>query len=341
MSVALVLQAVEIFRSYGVPVTFEPGWETRGNGQSSAYQGGIVHHTGGGYNATCPGILIYGRSDLSGPLCNFAGLTGGGIHVVAAHPANHAGASGGPSNGPFPVTSLFNRLVWGLEICYPGAQPMTNEQYRTALVFAEVNRRLFGDVERCRAHGETSREGKWDPGYAPGATISMGVFRSDALNISEGDMSAQAEEWLRQIYGSMEKMALQRGIDIGDAFVSMFDSLKPVAVETGPKGADGKTPTYMVRPNEAAANVYAMTFFGSNYGFGKAIVKQLAEATGGTIDVDEEKIAALVSDSLAPAIAQGVVEVAVPAILQVIGKDNKDQAQAVIDLIHQKLGGAA
>lgn len=188
MSVARILQAVEIFRSYNVPVTFESGWETRGNGQFSAYMGGIVHHTGGAYNATCPGILIYGRSDLAGPLCNFAGLSGGGIHVVAAHPANHAGASGGPSNGPFPVTSLFNKLVWGLEICYPGGQPMTREQYRTALVFGEVNRRLFGDIELCRGHVETSREGKWDPGYAPGIPISMGVFRSDALNISEDDM---------------------------------------------------------------------------------------------------------------------------------------------------------
>jgi hypothetical protein len=218
---------------------------------------------------------------------------------------------------------------------------MTNEQYRTALVFGEVNRRLFGDIERCRGHVETSREGKWDPGYAPGTPISMGVFRSDALNISEGDMSAKAEEQLNQIYVSMSKMAEQRGLDIGDAFVSMFESLKPVAVETGPKGADGKTPTYMVRPNEAAANVYAMTFFGSNYGFGKAIVKQLAEATGGTIDIDEEALAQRINGTIAPVVAQAVVEVALPAIREVMGEDNKDQAQAVVDLIRQKLGGAA
>lgn len=200
MSVARVLQAVEIFRANGVPVTFEPGWETRGNGQSSDYQGGIVHHTGGAYNATCPGILIYGRSDLAGPLCNFAGLSGGGIHVVAAHPANHAGASGGPSNGPFPVTTLFNKLVWGLEICYPGSSSMTNEQYRTALVFAKVNRVLFGDIERCRAHAETSREGKWDPGFAPGTTINMSAFRTEAQSIQEGDLTPEESRKLNEIH---------------------------------------------------------------------------------------------------------------------------------------------
>lgn len=187
MSVTQTLRVVEIARSYGVPVTFEPGWDTRGNGQSSAYQGGIEHHTGGSYANTCPGILVYGRSDLSGPLCNFAGLANGGLHVVAAHPANHAGASGGPSNGPFPVTSLFNKLVMGLEICYPGNSPMTEAQYRTAKVFAKAMQIMFGSVERARGHRETSIEGKWDPGYAPGLTINMAALRSEAAAIQEED----------------------------------------------------------------------------------------------------------------------------------------------------------
>jgi hypothetical protein len=201
MSVELVLRAVEIFRAHGVPVTFEPGWDRRGNGQTSAYQGGIEHHVAGGYNATCPPVLIQGRSDLAGPLCNFAGLSGGGIHVVAAHPANHAGASGGPSNGPFPRTNLFNRLVMGLEICYPGNSPMTDAQYRTAKVFAYAMKVLFGDIERCRAHAETSIEGKWDPGYAPGKTISMAVLRADAAKLQEGeDMSAEAERQIGVIH---------------------------------------------------------------------------------------------------------------------------------------------
>ncbi len=194
MSVALTLRAVELFRANGVPVTFESGWDTRGNGQSSAYQGGILHHTGGSYADTCPGLLIFGRSDLSGPLCNFAGLSGGGIHVVAAHPANHAGASGGPSNGPFPVTSLFNRLVMGLEICYPGSQPMTSAQDHTAKVFAKVMQIMFGDIERARGHAETSIEGKWDPGWASGQTINLAGLRAAALNV-EDDVPTTGEIW--------------------------------------------------------------------------------------------------------------------------------------------------
>jgi hypothetical protein len=200
----------------GVPVTFEPGWDTRGNGQSSAYQGGIIHHTGGSYAATCPGILIYGRSDLSGPLCNFAGLTGGGIHVVAAHPANHAGASGGPSVGPFPITNLFNKLVMGLEICYPGAQPMTNEQYRTAKVFAKVMAIMFGSIERARAHRETSVEGKWDPGWAPGQTIDMAELRAAAANVEGDDVSAE-EVWEKKIFPQIDPEAGDTGAPWTDA----------------------------------------------------------------------------------------------------------------------------
>jgi N-acetylmuramoyl-L-alanine amidase-like protein len=342
VSVARAREVAARLRAAGVTVYEWPGWESRGNGLTSAYEGLVVHHTASGYGSAFP-VLVDGRPDLSGPLCNTSGNADGSVTLIAAHPANHAGAGFGRSMGPLPRTSLFNNRVWGHETVYPGDQPMTDAQYRTAAILARICTDVFGygDIERARAHAETSGEGKWDPGYAPGLTIDMGAFRSDALNIQEDDLSAAAEEMISQIYASMSKMSAQRGIDVGDAFVSMFDSLKPVAVETGLKGSDGKTPTLTIRPNDAAANVYAMTFFGSNYGFGEAIVKQLAELSGGTVDVDEEALARHINGSLAPAVAQAVVEVALPAIREVMGEDNQEQAQAVVDLIRQKLGGAA
>jgi hypothetical protein len=186
MSVPTTLRFVQIFREHGIPVTFEGGWDSRGNGQTSAYVGGIVHHTASQLSDSRPGILVGGRADLPGPLCNFAGLAGGGIHVVAAHPANHAGASGGRSMGPLPVTSLFNKRVLGLEIVYPGTSPMTAAQYRTAKVFAKACAQVFGTVERCRAHAETSITGKWDPGYANNKTIDMNAFRREAVSVTSG-----------------------------------------------------------------------------------------------------------------------------------------------------------
>jgi hypothetical protein len=196
MSVARCLEINARLREAGITVREAAGWQSRGNGQSSAYEGGLVHHTATGFGIAVPGtgagnLLINGRPDLRGPLCNYAGNDDGSITVIAAHPANHAGASGGRSMGPLPTTRSFNRRVLGLEIVYPGTTPMRAAQYRSALVWARVVADVVGggDIERVRAHAETSITGKWDPGEAPGKTIDMAAFRRAAKNLSlEDDM---------------------------------------------------------------------------------------------------------------------------------------------------------
>jgi hypothetical protein len=148
----------------------------------------LVHHTASAFAVARPGtgiydLLVRGRSDLPGPLCNWAGNSDGSVTYIAAHPANHAGASGGRSMGPLPVTSLFNRRVMGLEIVYPGTEPMRDAQYRTALIWSRIVTDVcgFGNIQRARAHAETSITGKFDPGDAPGRTINMAAFRTAAV----------------------------------------------------------------------------------------------------------------------------------------------------------------
>lgn len=166
----------------GIPVSFEPGWETRGNGFSfpgGMPQGLIEHHTGDAYGAGLS-ILVNGRPDLDPPLCNCCTYPDGRIHIIAAQPANHAGAAAGRSLGPFTPGGLFNNRVWGNEIMYPGSRPMTAAQRRSALVLGGV---ICGitkhSVEYIRLHAETSGEGKWDPGDGPGRTIDGARFRAD------------------------------------------------------------------------------------------------------------------------------------------------------------------
>lgn len=190
MSVARCLEVNARLRAAGITVREASGWQSRGNGQTSAYEGGLVHHTATDYGIALPGtgvgnLLINGRPDLRGPLCNYAGNDDGSITLIAAHPANHAGASGGRSMGPLPVTSLFNRRVMGLEIVYPGTSPMRDAQYRTALVWAKAVADVCGrgDIERVRAHAETSITGKWDPAFAPNRTIDMAAFRNAAAAV--------------------------------------------------------------------------------------------------------------------------------------------------------------
>ena len=199
-AVTFTRELVSAWSRLGAYVTFEPGWESRGNGYSANYGGCVVHHTAIPSSATSPfpgqRVLRDGRPDLSGPLCNTGGpwcpVDAPRIHVVSANPGNHAGASGGRSMGPLPTSGRFNPLVWGHEIDYAGDRPMAPGQYRAALIVGRGVCDVLGvSAEYVRAHAETSVTGKWDPGYAPGRTIDMAKFRRDVAtlaSIPEDDM---------------------------------------------------------------------------------------------------------------------------------------------------------
>lgn len=158
-------------RYNGITVRFHPGYERRGNGQSfpaAGPDGSLTHHTGGAYDGGLS-LLVDGRRDLSGPLCNQCTYADGSVTIIAANPANHAGAAGGSWARPFPDTRNFNRLVWGNEVMFPGTEPWTAAQYRTARVTAAVVVAIRKrGVEWARAHYETSVTGKWDPGIGNG-----------------------------------------------------------------------------------------------------------------------------------------------------------------------------
>lgn len=230
MSVAQCLEINRRLRAAGVVVREYPGWESRSNGQVSAYEGGVVHHTATGFGVAVPGsgvgtLLVDGHRDLDGPLCNYAGNDDGSVTVIAAHPANHAGASGGRSMGPLPTTTRFNRHVLGLEIVYPGTQPMRDAQYRSALVWARVVADVVGrgDIQRVRAHAETSVTGKWDPGQAPNRTIDMNAFRATARIVGqeEDDLNEKQNALLEDLHtvlvsghaGGMAEIQRQLGHD--------------------------------------------------------------------------------------------------------------------------------
>lgn len=194
MSVNFARAVINGLRSHGVVVHEWTGWEGRSNGQVSAYQGLLVHHTGTKLGAAYQG-LINGRSDLAGPLCNSAGNSDGSVTIVSAGPANHAGASinsngvKGKNLGPLPATGSFNRYTWGHEIVYPGVSPMNSAQYRTMIILGKVVSDILSrpNSEWVRGHGETSVTGKWDPGYVEGKMIDMYQVRRDINNYKRGD----------------------------------------------------------------------------------------------------------------------------------------------------------
>lgn len=201
MSVARAREWVARCRAAGIVVHELDGCYSRGNGQSSAYEGWSNHHTATAFGMAPP-VLWQGRPDLSPPLCNSAGNADGSCTLVAAHPANHAGASGGWDTAPLPRTSVFNKLMWGHEIVYPGTVPMTAAQYRTALIVSKIGVDIwgYGDVNRIKFHQGTSITGKWDPGYALGKTYSIQEFRAAAAagvppEVGDVNLSDKIRAW--------------------------------------------------------------------------------------------------------------------------------------------------
>lgn len=114
-------------RRAGLAVREVDGWKTRANSSglnAFAPKGGVCHHTAGHPSSTSPipslGILVNGRPDLSGPLCNVALGFNGVFYVIAAGPANHAGL---PDAGAIRGMTG-NSTAYGMEIEHDGTHPL-------------------------------------------------------------------------------------------------------------------------------------------------------------------------------------------------------------------------
>ena len=114
-------------RDYGVTVVEVDGWQSRGS-SSFTPRGSVNHHTAGGANGATPSLntCIYGRPDLSGPLCNVMqsrepNPADDKAYVIAAGRANHAGDGGWKGLSG-------NSSVYGLEIEHTGTSSISEER---------------------------------------------------------------------------------------------------------------------------------------------------------------------------------------------------------------------
>jgi hypothetical protein len=181
----------DILRKHGLKVVEIAGWRDRGVDGSFNPVGVLCHHTAGHDDIGDPAddlayvknVLVKGRADLRGPLCQLALSAEGVVYIVAAGRANHAGnakASGtvSPGNG--------NTLYIGIEAMNAGTgrDNWEKSQYEAyVLLCAVLSVEVTGNsVQTVRAHKETSVTGKIDPAgpiaYLNEKTFDMGKFRA-------------------------------------------------------------------------------------------------------------------------------------------------------------------
>jgi hypothetical protein len=81
-----------VLRDAGLEVLEHAGWQTRGHGDMGAVQGVLCHHTCGPLKGDLPdvSVLVDGRPDLGGPLCNLGLGRSGKVYMIAAGKGWHA-----------------------------------------------------------------------------------------------------------------------------------------------------------------------------------------------------------------------------------------------------------
>lgn len=149
---------VTALRDYGLEVGLIPGWERRGSSSFNP-KGHVVHHDA---NPTRwigpPNMLIAGRPDLAGPLCNFALNSAGKVWMIAAGRANHAGT--GSWRG-----LVGNASVWGTEAQNAGTgQVWPDEQIDAYARLCAATGEYSGfTAEMVCRHAEWAPSRKIDP----------------------------------------------------------------------------------------------------------------------------------------------------------------------------------
>lgn len=172
-------------RKWGLKVEAHEGWRTRGRPYDFYPKAVICHHTASGSssgNFASEGIVLNGRSDLPGPLCQILLGRDGTVKLIAAGYSNHAGY-GGPRAGI--PENQGNTYAVGIEAENNGL----GEPWRPTTVIAYY--RLcaalldwFGvkDVNRVFGHKEWAPGRKIDP-----AGIDMNRFRANVqLALAQG-----------------------------------------------------------------------------------------------------------------------------------------------------------
>lgn len=169
-------------RNAGLAVVEVDGWKTRGS--SSFNPGGVVcHHTAGGPSGDIPSlrVLIHGRSDLPGPLCQIGLARSGTCYVVAAGRANHAGSGGWKG-------LVGNSSVWGIEAENRGTnaaepwKPAQLEAYHVLAAVLQEHTVKGPDEDYVCGHKEWAPNRKVDP-----HTLSMSEFRAIVAAILGGE----------------------------------------------------------------------------------------------------------------------------------------------------------
>jgi Putative peptidoglycan binding domain/N-acetylmuramoyl-L-alanine amidase len=197
-----------ILKANGIGASEVSGWTTRGRSTFDP-RAVVCHWTASPRSVTS--LLVNGRPGIPGPLCNFEVLPGGGgVKLVAAGIANHAGKA---------EQGFTNSVAFGIEAAGP---PISDEEFRIyhALVAAICNVYEFDVDDRVRDHREVAlpfgRKVDISSRY-PAAT-----FRSRVKALSTGRVERPARPDGKPWFPGVRKRGMHGGKSGPGAFIAMI-----------------------------------------------------------------------------------------------------------------------
>jgi hypothetical protein len=202
----------DVLRAAGCSVVEEGDWQARGTGSSFTPVAVMLHHDASppGDSPTMVSMLIDGRPDLDGPLCQLWVDYDGVWHCIAAGRANHAGSG---QWGPIPTDSG-NRYSIGIETDHTTAEAWTPAQREAihvgcAALLAHMGADPYGAL--C-AHKEYAAGRKVDPDpadmdavrhavatYNPTPEVDMTPEDHDAIAATVESIVAKYTEGLKPL----------------------------------------------------------------------------------------------------------------------------------------------
>ena len=237
----------QVLRDAGLEVLEHAGWQSRGHGEMGAVQGVLCHHTCGPLHGDLPDInvLVDGRPDLGGPLCNLGlgrsgkyymiaagagwhagkgnwqGVTAGNTHLIGIE-AENTGETKGPRAEPWPAVQMdAYRRGCAAILAHVGAKPIMVAGHKEyALPKGRKDDPSF-DMVAFRA----SVAKIMDQTITPTPVIHSGVINIDGLNVRS---SASASSTVVAVLNKGTKVLVSseimngttKWLKIGEGYVS-------------------------------------------------------------------------------------------------------------------------
>lgn len=227
-----------ILKAAGLKVEEIDGWQTRGRPASTGGfnpKGVLCHHTATGpktSNAAVARLLVNGRSDLPGPLCQFGLRRDGTVVIIASGRANHAGRAKASGNMP---SGDGNELYIGIEAYNDGVgEPWGKAQMEAySLLCAVLSVKFTKNTSASvRGHKETSVTGKIDPKFDMVAFRRVVAAKIKALQAPKPPAKPEKRRTIAHISMQFSDSSAQHTADIEKVFKAGLNII--TGTEAGP-----------------------------------------------------------------------------------------------------------